>query len=189
MADGRFAARVRAYEGEAARGMDDFVRRVIIDAYGRLVLRSPVGNPDLWAANAQGAFSRQNHNAYVEEYNANVRPDGKKVRRRGQKALKAMYPNKVGAGYVGGRFRASWRIDGPGVNWSAAISGAGPMPTAAELIQAATEGALRVQAGGVTLISNPLPYAQRLEYGWSKQAPQGMVRLTLIEMAVHYGRR
>lgn len=30
--------------------------------------------------------------------------------------------------------------------------------------------------GGVMWITNNQSYAQRLEYGWSKQAPQGMVR-------------
>lgn len=31
-------------------------------------------------------------------------------------------------------------------------------------------------------ISNNLPYARRLEFGWSKQAPAGMVRITMIEV-------
>jgi hypothetical protein len=33
----------------------------------------------------------------------------------------------------------------------------------------------------ITYISNSLPYAQRLENGYSNQAPQGMVRLTVLE--------
>jgi hypothetical protein len=36
-------------------------------------------------------------------------------------------------------------------------------------------------AGGVAYITNSLPYARRLEYGWSKQAPQGFVRITALE--------
>ena len=32
-------------------------------------------------------------------------------------------------------------------------------------------------------ISNNLPYANRLENGWSKQAPKGMVALTAIELS------
>lgn len=36
---------------------------------------------------------------------------------------------------------------------------------------------------GVIWVSNALPYVERLEYGWSKQAPQGMVRITLAEVA------
>jgi len=29
------------------------------------------------------------------------------------------------------------------------------------------------------VVHNDLPYAQRVEYGWSTQAPQGMMRLTI----------
>lgn len=30
-------------------------------------------------------------------------------------------------------------------------------------------------------IYNPMPYAYRVEYGWSKQAPNGMVRIAIKE--------
>ena len=33
--------------------------------------------------------------------------------------------------------------------------------------------------GNVGVITNPLPYIRRLEYGWSKQAPNGMARVVL----------
>lgn len=38
-------------------------------------------------------------------------------------------------------------------------------------------------AGGVTFLSNGLPYIGKLEYGSSKQAPQGMVRTSAAEFA------
>lgn len=85
-----------------------------------------------------------------------------------------------------GRFRQSWRVDGPGINWNAAAITADPFgqhtpaqQSAAALINAVAR--LKITAGGVITISNPLPYGQRLEYGWSKQAPAGMVRVTLAE--------
>lgn len=34
-------------------------------------------------------------------------------------------------------------------------------------------------AGQVTYLANSLPYIIRLEYGWSKQAPGGMVRINM----------
>ncbi|MCK9532605.1 MAG: HK97 gp10 family phage protein [Gammaproteobacteria bacterium] len=37
-------------------------------------------------------------------------------------------------------------------------------------------------AGKVFYIANNLPYIVPLEYGWSKQAPGGMVRLTIQEI-------
>lgn len=33
--------------------------------------------------------------------------------------------------------------------------------------------------GNIAFFVNPLPYARRVEFGWSTQAPQGMVRLTV----------
>ncbi|MDD5385350.1 MAG: HK97 gp10 family phage protein [Gallionella sp.] len=36
-------------------------------------------------------------------------------------------------------------------------------------------------AGNVFFLTNSLPYANRLENGWSKQSPRGMVQLTVIE--------
>lgn len=41
--------------------------------------------------------------------------------------------------------------------------------------------ALNLKAGQTVYLINNLSYANRLEYGWSKQAPNGMVRLTIVE--------
>lgn len=41
--------------------------------------------------------------------------------------------------------------------------------------------ALESKAGDVTYMVNNLSYANRLEYGWSGQAPAGMVRLSIAE--------
>ena len=38
------------------------------------------------------------------------------------------------------------------------------------------------ELGQTMYLQNNVPYINRLEYGWSQQAPEGMVRLTLIEM-------
>ncbi len=35
--------------------------------------------------------------------------------------------------------------------------------------------------GGVVYLANSLPYAVRLEHGWSKQAPTGMVRKSAVQ--------
>ncbi len=41
--------------------------------------------------------------------------------------------------------------------------------------------AAQAKAGDVIYLANSLPYIRRLEYGWSKQAPAGMVRGTVGE--------
>ncbi|MGL5002488.1 MAG: HK97 gp10 family phage protein [Casimicrobium sp.] len=44
--------------------------------------------------------------------------------------------------------------------------------------------ALNFETGGIVYFTNSLPYAYRLEYeGWSNQAPQGMVRVSIEEYA------
>ena len=62
---------------------------------------------------------------------------------------------------------------GPGGHRSSAAGNAAMSRVTAE--------ALKLKAGDVITLVNNLPYARRLEYGWSKQAPQGMVRITVEE--------
>ena len=73
-----------------------------------------------------------------------------------------------------GRFRGNWQftIGRPAQGQIAS----GGVPTS-ELVSASNSW----QSGQTFYITNNLPYGERLEYGWSKQAPQGMVRLTLGE--------
>ncbi|MCK5132697.1 MAG: HK97 gp10 family phage protein [Candidatus Sabulitectum sp.] len=39
----------------------------------------------------------------------------------------------------------------------------------------------RLKLGDTFFLTNKLPYIRRLEYGWSQQAPAGMVRITVAE--------
>ena len=57
-----------------------------------------------------------------------------------------------------------------------------PLNTLGPLSEEKVRGVLTLPVGGITYLSNGLPYAARLEDGHSqKQAPSGMVRLTVIE--------
>ena len=87
------------------------------------------------------------------------------------------WKGKPPAGYVGGRFRNNWQVglgsinsttlDNPDKSGNAAIARA----------QKALDG---FEPGKIIYVSNNLPYAHRLEFeGHSKQAPNGMVRLTI----------
>lgn len=40
-----------------------------------------------------------------------------------------------------------------------------------------------LNAGDVITMCSNLPYSRKLEYGWSKQAPFGVVRITVVEFA------
>lgn len=75
-----------------------------------------------------------------------------------------------------GRFKGNWQCSiGSVPNGTLALDDQSGTAT----ISAMTAEALQVEAGQVIYLVNNLPYAQRLEYGWSKQAPNGMVRLTV----------
>jgi hypothetical protein len=74
-----------------------------------------------------------------------------------------------------GRFRANWNV-----------SLASPDPSFTDgtsIARGLTEAskALSLPVGQIVYLTNGLPYARRLEFGYSKQAPYGMVRLSLLE--------
>jgi hypothetical protein len=85
-------------------------------------------------------------------------------------------PSGAPPGYVGGRARANWfpTIGQPSDDTTESTN--------------QNESASRITgikdqiAGNVYYLTNNLPYIRRLEYdNWSKQAPRGMVRVTLRE--------
>lgn len=76
-------------------------------------------------------------------------------------------------GYIGGHFRANWQL---GVGAIPASEVAGITPSLPGIIAEIPEQA----SGKVYWLANNAPYANRLEHGWSRQAPQGMVGLTAV---------
>lgn len=78
-----------------------------------------------------------------------------------------------------GRFRANWNFS-EGVPNEATSQWLDP--TGGRTLRRIMAQARGVQAGRVYYLTNALPYAQRLENGWSKQAPQGMVKLTAMDL-------
>ena len=75
-----------------------------------------------------------------------------------------------------GRFRMNWQTAGAvapsGVVDGTDKGGAAAIGDAASYIFAASDW-------NEFTLTNNLPYAERLEYGWSNQAPQGMVRVNV----------
>lgn len=140
-----FSLQVAEFAKKAKGDTQEIVKKVAIDVASKVVLRSPVGNPEIWAANA-----------------------GKKPGDKGY----------VGKGYVGGRFRANWivTLDQPSTDTIDDVD-----PSGSTAISAAIAAVSDATLGQTIYIANNLPYARRLEDGWSKQSPQGMVALTAIE--------
>ena len=82
-------------------------------------------------------------------------------------------------GYVGGRFRGNWQYSygSPTETETDRVDSVGRVTLAA-----LKTGAMASKVAGVHWISNNLPYAERLENGWSGQAlPGGIVGLTEME--------
>lgn len=74
-----------------------------------------------------------------------------------------------------GRARASWGV-GVGVVTYGPTEGSDP--SGQEAIARATAAASGIKAGQVINLASNLAYIGRLEYGYSKQAPAGMIRTT-----------
>lgn len=55
-------------------------------------------------------------------------------------------------------------------------------PSGSATVGAMTAFVSTLEGGRVTYLANNLPYAERLEYGWSKKAPQGMVRRNMARV-------
>lgn len=174
-----FAEQIRAICAKTKTSVDEAVKTAVILASQQLVTRSPVGDPDHWQANARQKTARETYNDDVDAHNAQTGSGPGRKRRKGTKALRKAFPNRAGKGYVGGRFRANWQIGiaSPNTATTDLID-----PAGGATIGRLTSVAAAVHAGGVIYITNSLPYAIPLERGHSKQAPQGMVRLTMIDL-------
>ena len=177
---GSFTDQLNKAVAVAQGRIDEVAKTTVVLIAQQLVQRSPVGNPDKWAANSGAAYRRETYNLFADAVNADAaKTGGKAVKRKGVKNLRKSFPNVAGKGYTGGRFRANWQIGIGSMDTSTTEdTDAGGSATIARL-SAEAQG---IKAGQVVFLSNSLPYAQRLEAGWSKQAPSGLVALTIIDL-------
>lgn len=90
--------------------------------------------------------------------------------------------------YKTGRFRASWRVS-VGSDIDTTVADEGDFSQRPESVAPIVQRAIdRINAGDRVNITNSLPYAEPLEHGHSKQAPQGILRPTLVEMRQEFPR-
>lgn len=165
---GSFSADIAAWVEQTQSRADQVLRAIALEVLTRVVLRSPVGNPELWAANQVAVEGRK---AAISQALAS----GKRVSR---KRLEREHPFTSGAGYVGGRFRGNWivTLESPASQPIATIDPSGQMT-----LVAGADVLKGVQVGVTIFLINNLPYSERLEDGWSKQAPFGMVKVTVAD--------
>lgn len=99
----------------------------------------------------------------------------------------SFWQSKPPPGYVGGRFRGNWQY-----TFNVIPKGQTDTidPSGSISIGRISKGlGGKASVAGIHYVSNNLPYAQRLEEGWSyRQAPQGMVMLTVVEFQMLFKR-
>ena len=87
-----------------------------------------------------------------------------------------LWKSPATSGYVGGRFKNNWQVGIGSIdtrtNRGVDDSGSGAITSGNAALKAWTPGK-------TIFLSNSMPYAYRLETGWSKQAPSGMVKLSI----------
>lgn len=97
----------------------------------------------------------------------------------------SIWKGKAPKGYVGGTFRGFWQV------YAGADPGTGTLLTRdlarrpRSLSDAETDARsslVGLRPYSITYIMNGLPYAKRLNEGWSKQAPAGWVELAVAEV-------
>lgn len=91
------------------------------------------------------------------------------------------WKSKPPPGYVGGRFRGNWQLS----LGSPATAALDRIDKDGSATIAAHGDAMRAaKAGDVIYLVNNLAYAKRIEEGWAKRAPLGVVALTVVKFSV-----
>ena len=110
--------------------------------------------------------------AFVEKANGNIDLVVRKI------ALDMFKSVIVKSPVDTGRFKGNWQVNiGSVPAGTVAIDDKAGTATIAKV----TAATMNLKAGQVIYLVNNLAYARRLEYGHSKQAPNGMVRLTIAQ--------
>lgn len=195
--NGSFAENIRQFAEQAQAGLDATFREIVIEIGSSVIRMSPVGNPEIWAANVAHRdtntraaddydFKVAVRNTLINLNESNFTKAGKL--KAGVKYAKPLTKTErdqnfnvnglvAGKGYVGGRFRGNWQfsIDTPADGVLDQVDRSGNVSIA--VLKAQVEA---LTIGQTAYIVNNLPYGIPLEYGHSKQVPPGgMVRTTL----------
>ncbi len=193
---GSFALSLAEFAAQASEAIDASLREVIIEIGSSIIRMSPVGNPEIWAANVA---HREANSRAADDYDFKVAVRNTLINlnesnftkagnlKRGVKYAKPLTKTErdqnfnvngliAGRDYVGGRFRANWNFSIGSVDNSFRIH---PDPTGTEATARLVAGVIEFKAGQTAFIVNNLPYAIPLEFGHSTQAPGGMVRVTV----------
>lgn len=152
-----FSEDIKKFAQKCGDNADQVIRQIVLDIGRSVIEKTPVGNPSLWQNWEKGGVSKN--------------PDHWLVK-----------TGFVGEGYTGGHARGNWShsIGSRVVQEYDVID-----PSGSQSLDRITASIPQKAAGLVHFIQNSVPYIQRLEDGYSKQAPNGMVALTKIEFQTY----
>lgn len=174
-----FMASINAFVAKAKSNQEEVIRATGIKILVQLVEMSPVGNPEVWEIN-QTAVA---YNKEVFDHNEALKSDAANLTKTGRLKRKARVTDgmdvKAPPGYTGGRFRGNWQVslDAPSSGETGRIDKNGSETIAAGRL---VMESFKVGAKAIYFCNN-VPYAYPLEFGHSKRAPGGMVRITAEE--------
>ncbi|KFA58958.1 hypothetical protein A9G48_02920 [Gilliamella sp. wkB18] len=179
-----FLSSINAFVDKAKAKNELVVKKACIEILQDIIRMSPVGNPELWAIN-QTAVA---YNIAVSDYNSSLRdnPDNLTKNGRLKKGLKVndSMDIKKRANYSGGRFRGNWQVT---FNVPASVELDRIDPSGMDTLKDGIEQIGRYTNGVQSIyFTNNLPYSVRLEFGHSKQAPNGIVRVAALNAQVHF---
>jgi hypothetical protein len=193
---GSFALSLAQFAEQAKEAIDASLREIVIELGSSVIRMSPVGNPEIWAANVA---HREKNTREADDYDFKVAARNTVINltesnftKSGKLKKGVKYANPLtkaervqnfnvnglvsGKDYVGGRFRGNWMfsIGSPDSTTTDEVDPSGRKSTARIV-----DGAIEFKAGDTAYITNSLLYAIPLEFGHSQQAPGGMVRITV----------
>lgn len=90
----------------------------------------------------------------------------------------SLWQSPAPPGYTGGTARANWQL----TNGAPAQGEVNAADSGNATRSAVISELPRLQFTGKYTLANNLPYIERLEDGWSTQAPQGMVKLSVARV-------
>lgn len=178
----QFMQAINAFVDKYQRNAETVVKVASMRILAKLVDISPVGNPELWKVNK----TAKDYNEAVFEHNEmlkldpdNLTPKRKWLKKRARVNDSMDYYKPPG--YTGGAFRGNWQVsfNEPAEGETHRIDKKGNMTKAV--------GNLMIDQFKVGMkaiyFTNNRPYAYKLEFGHSSQAPNGMIRITAEEAA------
>ena len=193
---GSFALSLAEFAEKTTEAIDASLREIIIQLGSNIIKMSPVGNPEIWAANVahreKNVRAADDYDFKVALRNTAINLTDSNFTKSGNLKAGVKYAKPLtkterdqnfdvnglvaGKDYVGGRFRANWHLS---IDVVENVTFDEVDPSGNETVAALVSAVSDFTAGQVAYLVNNLPYAIPLEYGHSQQAPGGMVRITV----------